>query len=120
MQFSDLFEARYINLETFRANGEGVKTPVWQVPHEGRVYVWTQPEAWKVKRIRGNERVRVCICEQAGEPLSEWLEARARVLTGEADIAAQRARLIEKYGAVMPSLKDESIPRVVIEIEAMD
>lgn len=36
-----LHQATYINLETFRKNGVGVKTPVWQTSEAGTIYVWT-------------------------------------------------------------------------------
>ena len=38
---------KYINLETFRKSGVGVKTPVWFVQDRDVLYVWTQADSWK-------------------------------------------------------------------------
>jgi PPOX class probable F420-dependent enzyme len=87
----------YLNLETFRRSGEGVQTPVWFVEHEGRLYVRTRAEAWKVKRIRRNPRVRVAPCDVQGNLLGEWVEGQARVMNeAEADFISRLAR--QKYG----------------------
>ena len=50
---------KYISLETFKKNGQGVKTPVWFVLQNDAFYVYTEADSWKVKRIRNNPRVRV-------------------------------------------------------------
>ncbi len=42
----------YLNLETFRKNGSGVKTPVWFVEDCGVLYLRTDAASGKVKRIR--------------------------------------------------------------------
>jgi hypothetical protein len=34
-----------------------VKTPVWFVLHDGALYVYTEADSWKVKRVRNNPRV---------------------------------------------------------------
>jgi PPOX class probable F420-dependent enzyme len=69
---------QYLNLETFRKNGQGVQTPVWFVEDKGTLYVRTVDNSFKVKRIRNNPRVRVMPCGVRGEPRGEWLEGQAR------------------------------------------
>jgi uncharacterized protein len=59
-------DQKYISLETLRKNGEGVKTPVWFVLHDGALYVYTEATSWKVKRIRHNLRIRVAPCTMRG------------------------------------------------------
>ena len=98
MTLSDLRDARYITLETFRRNGQGVKTPVWQTPEGSCLYVWTQATSGKAKRIRHHGRVRVCASDARGVPRSEWVEARARLLTTPESLAAQRRRMAARYG----------------------
>lgn len=95
---ADLENAQYINLETFRKNGTGVKTPVWQVAEGGTLYVWTQADSWKVKRIRNNAHVRVCQSDARGNPESEWVDAEAKVLESADVQAAQHKRMVKKYG----------------------
>ena len=44
----------YLNLATFRRSGAAVETPVWFAAHAGRLYVFTEADAGKVKRLRAN------------------------------------------------------------------
>ena len=60
----------YLNLETFRKNGEGVKTPVWFVEDNGKLYVRTVADSAKVKRLRRNAQVRVTPCQADG--VNRW------------------------------------------------
>ena len=48
--------AKYLNLETFRKTGVGVRTPVWFAQEADTFYVYTLPDAGKAKRIRNNPR----------------------------------------------------------------
>lgn len=95
---------QYLNLETFRKNGVGVKSPVWFVEQDGILYVRTINDSGKVKRIRNNGRVRIVPCKSQGEPLGEWVEARAELVNG---VDAERVNhlLKRKYG-LMKSMFD--------------
>ena len=68
---------KYINVETFRKNGEGVKIPVWFVEDSGSFFVWTEANSWKVRRIRNNGKIKIAPSTASGEPISEWVEAHA-------------------------------------------
>ncbi len=92
---------KYLNLETFRKNGQGVRTPVWFAADPTRgvpqaLYVYSTADSGKAKRIRNNPRVRVAPCDARGKLRGDWLEVRAEIVTGD---AAQRGmRLLnEKY-----------------------
>jgi PPOX class probable F420-dependent enzyme len=98
MNLNNLHDARYIALETFRKNGEAVKTPVWQASEDGAMYVWTDADSWKVKRIRHNSRVRVCQSDVRGNPLSDWIEAQAKILELPEEDKTHRQRFTAKYG----------------------
>ena len=89
---------KYINLETFRKNGEGVKTPVWFVQDRNVLYVWTQADAWKVKRIRNNDKVKVVPSKVDGEPVGEWVDAHATVDASEAALSFTKNLMRQKYG----------------------
>ena len=85
-QLSAFAGHKYLNLETFRKNGVSVRTPVWfaaDPSDAGKLYVYTIGNTGKVKRIRNNSRVQVAPCEMRGGLLSDWVEARAQILTGE-------------------------------------
>jgi PPOX class probable F420-dependent enzyme len=86
-RFDPLQGQKYINLETFRKNGQGVRTPVWFAgePEQGvpeKLYVYSTANTGKAKRIRNSSRVRAAPCEVRGKLLGEWIEARAEVVIG--------------------------------------
>lgn len=123
MDISSLGKESYINLETFRKNGEGIKTPVWVVGKNGKLYVWTGADSWKVKRIRHNGQVRVAKSDARGNTDGSWITAQARILdTPNADQQLQR-ELAAKYGLMyrltrlVQRLRGAgNVKRVVIEI----
>jgi len=88
---------QYLNLETYRKDGQAVRTPVWFVEDNGALYLHTVKNAGKVKRIRGNARVRVAPCDMLGNVTGEWAAGEARVLDAA---GAQRVNdlLDRKYG----------------------
>jgi PPOX class probable F420-dependent enzyme len=86
----------YISLETFKKNGQGVKTPVWFVLHENAFYAYTEADSWKVKRIRNNPRVRVAVCNFRGDIKGPWLDASASLVEGDERLAADKL-LDRKY-----------------------
>jgi uncharacterized protein len=87
---------KYISLETFRKNGQGVKTPVWFVRHNDALYVYTEADSGKVKRLRNNPRVRVAICNMRGAVKGPWLDATASLVDGDERVAADKL-LDRKY-----------------------
>jgi PPOX class probable F420-dependent enzyme len=93
-----LTQQSYLNLETFRKSGVGVKTPVWFV-HEGdTLFVRTMADSGKVKRIRKNGQVNIAPCKVDGTPLGGWVPATAReVKNGDIDQKVDRL-LDQKYG----------------------
>lgn len=82
--------AKYLSLETFKRDGSGVKTPVWFAETGDTIYVYTLADAWKVKRIRNNPRVRIARCDIRGNVNGEWVEAKARVVDGEEAACGQQ------------------------------
>lgn len=90
MGFAQFAGQKYLNLETFRKSGQGVKTPVWFAAeasprldsNDARLYVYTIGASGKVKRIRNNPRVNVAPCDMRGGLKGEWVPARAELLTG--------------------------------------
>ena len=89
--------AKYLNLETFRKTGIGVCTPVWFAQEDSTLYVYTLPDAGKVKRIRNNPKVRVAPCDLRGNLRGAWVDARARIC--ESSEAAHGQELLRrKYG----------------------
>jgi len=85
--FSSLQGRKYLHLESFRKNGQAVRTPVWfaSEPAAGvpqTLFVYSTADSGKAKRIRNNSRVRVAPCDARGNLRGDWLEARAAIVTG--------------------------------------
>lgn len=96
-----LARSSYVLLTTFRKDGRAVPTPVWAAPdRDGRLLVWTAPDAGKVKRIRRDGRVTVQPCSMRGEPVGRAIEARARVLGEPRDLRSVYHALVRKYGVI--------------------
>ncbi len=96
--FTTFDHQQYLNMETFRKNGTGVKTPVWFVEEDGTLFVRTEASSGKVKRIRNNGRVHIAPCKMDGTLLSDWVEASAQVVNGpKMDHTVDRL-LSNKYG----------------------
>jgi PPOX class probable F420-dependent enzyme len=97
LQLADLATERYLVIETYRKNGDPVRTPVWFVEHQGIIYVRTNPDTGKAKRIRRNPHVRIASSTGRGTPKSDWIAAEAIIANeGEAKIAF--TLLKTKYG----------------------
>lgn len=93
-----LDDERYINLETFKKDGNGVKTPVWAAPLDGRLVVFTDGTSYKVKRLRRDPRIRAAPCDVRGNVKGSWLDGTGRILDDDADKARAMAALRRKYG----------------------
>lgn len=87
---------KYISIETFKKNGQGVKTPVWFVLHNGAFYVYTEADSWKVKRIRNNPRVRVAKCDVRGNVKGAFIDGTAQIIDGDERMTADKL-LDRKY-----------------------
>lgn len=79
-ELGDLASAKYILLTTYRKDGTPVGTPVWTVARDGKLYVWTEVDSWKAKRLRRNPAVTVQPCGIRGTPHGAVREATARQL----------------------------------------
>jgi uncharacterized protein len=91
--------ARHISLTSFRKDGTAVATPVWLAVDQGELFVVSDADAWKVKRIRRNGRVVVTVCDVRGriEPGALTAEGTARVLDDAAETRAVRKLIARKY-----------------------
>jgi PPOX class probable F420-dependent enzyme len=104
MGFAAFAGQKYLNLETFKKSGDGVKTPVWFAAEpsakldstDAKLYVYTIGVSGKVKRIRNHPRVKIAPCNMRGDVLGEWVDARAEIVTG-AEAEHGTALLNQKY-----------------------
>jgi PPOX class probable F420-dependent enzyme len=98
MDISEFASHRYMNLATFRKNGAEVKTPVWFASMDGKIYVYTSGKAGKAKRLRNSSRARIAPSDVRGNPLGEWRDTQARIITDPGLIERSHAALRKKYG----------------------
>ena len=121
--FAEITKAEYILLTTFTKDGRPKPTAVWAAPDEkGRLVVITVEKSWKVKRIRNTPRVTLAICDRAGKPKSEAIEATAAILdkseTGAVyDAIAKRYGLLGKVFNLFSKLKGGMKNNVGIELK---
>jgi PPOX class probable F420-dependent enzyme len=87
---------KYISLTTFRMNGVAVQTPVWFGEESGKLYVVSEADSGKCKRIRNNSSVRIAPCTVRGKITGPEFEARARILPPEQSPRA-RVSVRRKY-----------------------
>ena len=99
-----LADERYINLESFKRDGNGVLTPVWCAPLDGKIVVFSAASSFKVKRIRRNPRVRVAKCDMRGKLLGPWQEGSCAIVQDSAHQERAYAALRAKYGWQMKTL----------------
>lgn len=109
MSETEQFKAQnYLNLKTYRRNGEGVPTPVWFVRDGEKFYIRTLTGSGKVKRIRNNANVQIMPCGQQGEPLGKWIAAQAREIIDAETYASVKVLLLAKYGEMVEVLEAQS------------
>lgn len=89
---------KYINFETFRKNGGGVKTPLWFAEDGGALYARSFEGTGKAKRLRRDSRARVVPCDVRGNALGEWVVAEAWILDDTSEAKRADRLLNEKYG----------------------
>jgi hypothetical protein len=97
-KLQQFLDQKHINIETYRKNGVGVKTPVWFVINEDDIiHLITRESTGKVKRLRNNQQVRIVPCSFKGEPCGEWISGKATMVQGSDAETVIKLRK-KKYG----------------------
>ncbi|MFX1273571.1 MAG: PPOX class F420-dependent oxidoreductase [Promethearchaeota archaeon] len=73
-------EGKYINLVTFKKDGNPIETPIWFVEKDGKLYVSTKQTRYKIKRINNNSNVKIAPCSFFGKIKGAYINGTARVL----------------------------------------
>ena len=93
---STLLKKKYLNLTTYRKNGEGVSTPVIFAEKNDKIYVETQSTTYKVARIKNNPKIKIAPCNIIGKGVGQYLEGKVRILSNlEQDVAIEALK--KKY-----------------------
>ena len=93
-----LGRCRYVSLASFRRDGRAVETPVWVAEQDGRLYVFTEARAGKVKRLRRDPRLRLAPCNAWGALRGDACSGRARIVDDAPTEALAYRALVDKYG----------------------
>ena len=102
--FPHLQKQQYMSLVTFRKNGDAVPTAVWFAQVGDKLYVFSDPDTGKIKRLRHTTRVTVAPCTIDGTVKGEAQEATARIMNADEGKLALDA-LRRKYGWQMRGLE---------------
>jgi uncharacterized protein len=114
---------RYISLVTYRRNGTEVHTPVWVAQVGEKLYVFSEGEAFKVKRIRANPQAKIAPCDLRGKVSGASHEVHARIVDQPNTIELGYAALRKKYGWQMgllnffSGLSGKKKKRALIELQ---
>jgi len=88
---------KYLSLESYRKNGQSVRTPLWFVHDNGVLYFYTEADSFKVKRLQNNPKGRIAPCDIRGNVKGDWIGVRARRLD-DAEARHADGLLNSKYG----------------------
>jgi uncharacterized protein len=117
---SGLSGMKYINLETYRKNGQAVRTPVWFVDFNKKIYFRTDANSGKVKRIMNNHDVSVAGCDMWGHIKAEWVKGKAK-MANDIDFKTINSLINKKYsfiqGFIKIMYKMRNIKVIIISIE---
>ena len=94
----DPADAPYVSLRTFRRTGVAVDTPVWIAGDATGLYVFSAPDAGKIKRLRHTDKVALARCDARGRVTEPWISAVASLLPAEADLRGIHQAFTHKYG----------------------
>lgn len=92
-----LAQDNYISLTTFKRDGTGVATPVWVTREGDHLYVITDSDSGKAKRLRNFSRVMVAPCDMRGRVTGASVDATAELLDEERT-GFVMGLITEKYG----------------------
>ncbi len=82
-----ILQAQYVALTTYRLDGRAVVTPVWAAEREGRLLIFSNPAAGKMKRLRNSPRASVAPCTWNGTLTGAPLPATARIIDNATAVA---------------------------------
>ena len=118
--FAYLTAHEFLVLTTYRKNGDAVPTTVWFANDQGNIYITTQKQAGKLKRIHHTARVEMTPSDRTGTLLGEP-KVQGNAHEASADERPQAlAALQQKYGEMFTRIAgSDSADRAYIVVEPM-
>lgn len=93
-----LDNAQYLSLSTRKRDGSRVETPVWFAQQQSVIFIFSEGDAGKIKRIRNFADVKLSPCTVTGKITGESIDGTAKILTDAKDIQKAHQALVKKYG----------------------
>ena len=113
---------KYVNIQTYKKNGQAVSTPVWFISKDNRIYFRTSNKSGKFKRIKNNNNVKFALCDFRGKINGDWHNGLAKI-----DPDSNRlifSKINEKYGIFAQVLnlfyKIKKMDIIILYIESRD
>ena len=113
---------KYVNIQTYKKNGQAVSTPVWFISKDNRIYFRTSTKSGKFKRINNNNNVKFALCDFRGKIKGEWHNGLAKI-----DPDSNRlifSKINEKYGIFAQVMnhfyKIKKMDIIILYIESRD
>lgn len=94
---AEIESEKYISVETYRKNGNPVRTPVWFTIEGNQIFVVTRDQTGKIKRLKNNAQVKIATCTIKGDIKGKWVSGTAEILDAEKTKDAVKRR-DKKYG----------------------
>jgi PPOX class probable F420-dependent enzyme len=110
--FSPLDGHAHCLLVTYKRDGSPIAAPVWFARDADgrRLYIWTEHQASKAKRLRRDPRTLLAPCSPRGVPLGPPIAARGRVLDTEEERAHAAATIRGAWGPLRRLFERASRP----------
>jgi len=112
-RFGELAAHKHGLVVTYRKDGRPVAQPVWPGFDGDRIYLWTEEQAMKAKRLRRNPNALIAPCTFRGKPLGNPIAVTGRILDDPAErehaaaiLRAQWSRNRRAYAALSRPLTD--------------
>ena len=125
MGVNEIGAMRYVSLTTFRKSGAAVRTPVWIAAANNKLYVYSEGDAGKVKRIRANGKAQLAACDMRGKLLGDFVDASGWIVDDETERTQAFTALKAKYGwqmgiaNVLSRLSGKYAKRTVLAFELL-
>lgn len=101
MLSQELLSAKYISFATRKRDGSMVATPVWAGNENASLFVFSEADAGKVKRLRNFSQATVAPCTATGRVTGNSYDCEAHLLSSDDDIERAYKALNNKYGWLM-------------------
>ncbi len=96
-------KAKYINVQTFKKNGQPISTPVWFIIKDNKIFFRTSKNSGKIKRIRINNNIKFALCDIKGKIKGEWFDGIAKIENDSNNVIL--SLINKKYGISSQFLK---------------